>query len=83
MSYVRWRGTADVARPLQETTALAIIAPTGYATWGIWWRGFPYMERRGGYSGPFATQEQAKEAARSWGDALNVTVAIEIWAVHP
>jgi hypothetical protein len=65
----------------QEQTA--IIAPTGYGTWGIWWRGVPYMERRGGYSGPFANQAEAHQCIADWCSALDMEVVTEIHAVNP
>ena len=45
--------------------ARAQVGPTGYGgTWGILWKDFPYMEKRGGYSGPFETKELAEVRAR-------------------
>ena len=43
--------------------AKAKVGPTGYGSWGILWEDFPYMERRGGYSGPFKTLEDAERKA--------------------
>lgn len=46
----------------------ATIGLTKQGTYGILWAEFPYMESRGGYSGPFNTREEAvlraKEIAR-------------------
>ena len=45
--------------------AQARIGPTGIRTneWGILWKGFPFMENRGGYSGPFDSEDAAKTYA--------------------
>jgi hypothetical protein len=50
--------------------ARAIIGKTAYDSFGIIWRDFPYMERRGGYSGPFATRHEAEQRAREWTDMI-------------
>jgi hypothetical protein len=47
----------------------AMVGPTGHGTFGIIWRDFPAMERRGGYSGPYNTLEDARQAALEWADA--------------
>jgi len=44
--------------------ATAQIGPTGYGTYGIIWKDFPAMERRGGYSGPFDSRDEAVTKAR-------------------
>lgn len=52
--------------PTYEQPATAFVGPTHYGTFGIVWRAFPAMERRGGYSGPYRTLEDAERAARDW-----------------
>lgn len=49
--------------------ARAQIGPTGYGRYGILWKDFPYMEARGGYSGPFETYEAAEQRAKEIMDA--------------
>lgn len=63
--------------PTQDRPGIAIVAPTGYGTWGIWWRDFPAMERRGGYSGPYNTAQEAEEGALIWGEGWDCPIRIE------
>lgn len=71
-------GTAS-AGPRVEVVemAKALIGPTGYGSFGIVWRDFPSMERRGGYSGPYRTLEEAERGARDWADAYDEPLGIE------
>lgn len=49
---------------MKDTNApRALIGPTGYASFGIVWRNAPALEARGGYSGPFESQQSAEERA--------------------
>lgn len=72
--------TAIINHPYPEAmreTVRALIGPTGYpGSFGIVWRSWPWMEERGGYSGPFATVEEATERAHlitsNYGYALIV-----------
>ena len=57
--------------------AKALVGPTGYGTFGIVWRDFPAMERRGGYSGPYRTQKEAEDGARMWFEQYDVQGQIE------
>ncbi|MEO7667151.1 MAG: hypothetical protein ABIU97_08985 [Dehalococcoidia bacterium] len=57
--------------------ARALIGPTGYGTFGIVWRDYNVMERRGGYSGPYSTIEEAEQGARSWTDTYDEPLTIE------
>jgi hypothetical protein len=63
--------------PTAERPGIATVAPTGFGTFGIWWSEFPAMERRGGYSGPYSTIEEAEESAQSWGEHWECPVRIE------
>jgi hypothetical protein len=63
--------------PTEKKPGVAVVAPTGYGTFGIWWSEFPAMERRGGYSGPYSTAEEAEEGARGWGEHWECPVRIE------
>ncbi len=60
----------------------AIIAPTDVGdTFGIFWQNAPAMERRGGYSGPYKTREDAEASAISWRDSWDMTDA-DLEIVH-
>ncbi|KKL83153.1 hypothetical protein LCGC14_1977600 [marine sediment metagenome] len=64
--------------------AKAKIGPTGYGTFGIRWEDFPYMQTRGGYSGPFNTQDEARERATLIAESHGETLTIEfIETVNP
>lgn len=63
--------------PTDDHPGRAVIAPTVVGTYGIWWRDFEAMERRGGYSGPYRTREEAEEGARAWADHFECPVVIE------
>jgi len=41
-------------------------------TWGIEWQGFPALEQRGGWSGPYNTPEEAEASARVWIDSYGL-----------
>ena len=64
------------AWPTEDRPGIATIAPTEYGTFGIWWSDFEAMERRGGYSGPYHTREEAEESARSWGEHFECPVRV-------
>lgn len=57
---------------MSEAQPRALIGPTGYGTYGIVWRDFIYMERRGGYSGPYPTMKEAEQGARTWATYYDV-----------
>ncbi len=57
--------------------AKAKIGPTGYGSYGILWEDFPYMEARGGYSGPFDTQDAAQQRANEIAVAFDHPLTIE------
>lgn len=57
--------------------AKAIIGKTQYGTFGIVWRDFDVLENRGGYSGPYKTQDEADESARSWCEPYDEPLTIE------
>lgn len=63
--------------PTEEKPGIAIVAPTLYGTWGIWWSDFPAMLLRGGYSGPYRTAEEAEDGARNWGKHWECPVRID------
>ncbi|MGV0985095.1 MAG: hypothetical protein ACOYB2_11100 [Limnohabitans sp.] len=63
--------------PTDEKPGIAVVAPTGFGTFGIWWSEFPAMERRGGYSGPYTTEAEAIEGANDWAAHWNVPVRVE------
>lgn len=63
--------------PTAEHPGIAVVAPTGFGTFGIWWSEFPAMERRGGYSGPYRTAEEAEQGAIDWGTHWEVPVRVE------
>jgi hypothetical protein len=54
-----------------------IIVPAypgpGKPTFGIVWQNAPAMERRGGWSGPYDSREEAEASARVWLDHWQVT----------
>jgi hypothetical protein len=62
-----------------------VIAPTDVGTtFGIFWQNAPAMERRGGYSGPYRTREEAEQGARDWLAHWDVTAFdIEHRDKHP
>ena len=74
---------AQTGWPTEANPGIAVIAPTGFGTFGIWWSDFPAMERRGGYSGPYATPQEAEDSARSWGEHWECPVTIERREVKP
>jgi len=55
----------------------ALIAPTRYGTFGIWW--LEGTGPRGGqpYSGPYTTRDEAEQAARDWAAAYGVELELE------
>ncbi len=65
--------------------AKANIGPTGYGTWGILWEDFIYMERRGGYSGPFDSRDDAAQRAREIANSYDEPnlVIVDIATVNP
>ena len=63
--------------PTDEHPGKAVIAPTGFGTFGIWWSDFEAMERRGGYSGPYKTREEAESGARAWSDTFESPITVE------
>lgn len=69
--------TQEAVDVVEKKPGIAAIAPTGYGSFGIWWADFPAMERRGGYSGPYRSREDAERSAREWGDTWSVPVRIE------
>lgn len=64
--------------PDAEHHARAVIRRNDVGTFGIWWYRFEAMERRGGYSGPYATIAEAEEGARSWADHWDVGPFVDI-----
>ncbi len=64
--------------PTNENPAIAVVAPTEYGMFGIWWSRFPAMERRGGYSGPYPTLAAAEKDAKTWGEWFECAVRIEV-----
>lgn len=60
-----------------RSTARALIGPTGYGSFGIVWRSFPMMEERGGYSGPFATAEEATDRAHLIAEDSGYALVVE------
>lgn len=62
----------------------AIIQRNDTGTYGIEWRDAPAMEARGGYSGPFDTEDAARQCALDWAaawgmdpnDDLSIIVAV-------
>jgi len=58
--------------------AIARIGPTGYGTYGILWAEFPYMEARGGYSGPFDTQDAAQKRANEVAAAFDQPLTVQL-----
>jgi hypothetical protein len=77
--------TTHIERDGEWSDWLAIIAPTDVATtFGIFWEHAPAMERRGGYSGPYSTREEAEQGARDWLTHWDVTkFRIEHREQHP
>ena len=71
------------AWPSADRPGIAIVAPTGYGTWGIWWSDFPAMERRGGYSGPYRTEAEAVADALDWGKHWDCPVLVECRDTKP
>ena len=64
--------------------AIAKIGPTGYGSFGILWEAFPIMERRGGYSGPFRTQDEAQQRAGEIAETYDEPLTVEfISTVNP
>ena len=57
--------------------AKALIGPTGYGTFGIVWRDYDVMARRGGYSGPYGTVEEAEQGAQDWTATYDEPLTIE------
>ena len=51
----------------------AVIHPTTLGTFGILWYDAPAMERRGGWSGPYSSREDAEKSAREWLASWEVT----------
>jgi hypothetical protein len=58
--------------PTVTEPATATIAPTGYGTFGVWWTNFEAMERRGGYSGPYRSAEEATDGVAAWCDQFDI-----------
>ena len=72
--------TTTINHPYPEANrpaARALVGPTGYSTFGIVWRSFPMMEERGGYSGPFATAEEATERAQMIAEDSGRALVVE------
>lgn len=66
------------ATPPPPRRARALIGPTGYGgRFGIVWRDFPFMEQRGGYSGPFETFAEAHDRACSVAIYFEVSLEVE------
>lgn len=63
--------------PTADHPGRAVVAPTGYGTFGVWWFDFPAMERRGGYSGPYQTAAEAEAGALDWGSHWDCPVSVE------
>ena len=64
--------------PTKDKPGRAVIAPTTMGTtYGIWWFDFEAMERRGGYSGPYPSREEAEAGANSWADYWDAPITIE------
>ncbi|HEX5016572.1 MAG TPA: hypothetical protein VFX15_03180 [Actinomycetes bacterium] len=63
--------------PTADNPGIATIRRTSVGTtFGIYWSNFPAMERRGGYSGPYSTREEATQGARDWADHWEAPVTI-------
>lgn len=78
--------TNPSAWPTPEHPAKATIGGTGYGTLGITWEEFPAMERRGGYSGPFTTEEEARECVVRWRELWEIpeeAVTVEVVELLP
>ncbi len=55
----------------QRETIVAKIGPTGYGSWGIRWVGSRFMDERGGYSGPWKDEAEAREGVERWRGELS------------
>lgn len=62
--------------PTEDDPGVATIRPTDYGTFGIYWSNFEAMERRGAYSGPYRTREEAHEGARIWAEGWDCPIVI-------
>lgn len=60
-----------------QKPAKALVGPTGYDSFGIVWRDFPELERRGGYSGPYRTYDEALRGAEDWAKEYDRTLVVE------
>ena len=67
---------AGTVWPTEDHPGIATIRPTQAGTFGIYWSEFEAMERRGGYSGPYTTREEAEQGARSWAEHWDCPVTI-------
>lgn len=62
--------------PTEDDPGIADVHPTSYGTFGIYWSNFEAMERRGGYSGPYSTREEAAQGAQDWADHFDTFVTV-------
>lgn len=51
---------------------MATIVATEYGTFGIVWSNSPAMERRGGWSGPYNSIDEARQGAIRWRDSWHM-----------